>query len=105
MSTTEAEEKGAIESLGIAAPSTPRTAGSDICDDAIDPVAEKKLLRKLDLIIFPTFFIIYMMSFLDRINIGNARIQGMTEELHLTGNRFNVALLVSHTSPVILSSP
>jgi hypothetical protein len=32
---------------------------------------------------------------LDRINISNARIQGMTEEINLSGNRFNIALFVS----------
>lgn len=62
---------------------------------AINPEAERKLLRKLDLCIFPTIFIIYMLSFLDRINISNARIQGMSEDLGLSGNRFNVALFVS----------
>lgn len=69
--------------------------GSEASDSYIDPVAEKRLLRKLDLTIYPTFFVIYMMSFLDRINISNARIQGMVEDLELTGNRFNVALFVS----------
>lgn len=62
---------------------------------AADSAAERRLVRKLDLIIFPIFFILYMMSFLDRINISNAKIQGMNEELNLTGHRFNVALFVS----------
>ena len=63
-------------------------------DMYIDPKAERKLLRKLDIVIYPTFFIIYMMSFLDRINISNARIQGMDKDLDLSGNRFNIALFV-----------
>jgi hypothetical protein len=63
-------------------------------DTHIDPVAERKLVRKLDLIIIPTFFIVYMMSFLDRINISNARIQDMPKDLDLSGKRFNIALLV-----------
>ena len=70
-------------------------------EDSVDnePVTaaeERRLVRKLDLIIFPIFFIIYMMSFLDRINISNARIQGMVKDLDLHGNRFNVALFVSY---------
>lgn len=61
----------------------------------IDATAERKLLLKLDFVIWPVFFIIYMMSFLDRINISNARIQGMAEDLDLSrGSRFNVALFV-----------
>lgn len=61
----------------------------------IDACAERRLLRKIDLHVFPILFIIYVMSFLDRINISNARIQGMTEDLDLHGDRFNIALFVS----------
>lgn len=59
--------------------------------------AEKRLVRKLDFTVFPILFIVFMMSFLDRINISNARIQGLTEELDLTGNRFNMALFVGRS--------
>lgn len=61
----------------------------------VDPTAERKLLLKLDLVIFPIFIVIYMLAFLDRINIGNAKIQGMVGDLDLHGQRFNVALFVS----------
>jgi len=32
------------------------------------------------------------LSFLDRGNIGNAKIEGMSEDLHLTGAQYNWAL-------------
>lgn len=79
----------------------PGTPGSDTSSDhaALDPVAERKLLRKLDLTIFPVFFVVYVMAFLDRINISNAAIMGLKKELHLdVGSRFNVALFVSSPS-------
>lgn len=38
----------------------------------IDEVAEKKLLRKVDLNLITLFGALYLMSFLDRSNIGNA---------------------------------
>lgn len=94
MSVTD-NEKTPIEAAGSMG-SSPKSAAEGL---PIDPVAEKKLMRKLDLVIYPIFFVIYMMSFLDRINIGNAKIQGMVEELELTGNRYNVALFVSLTMP------
>ena len=46
-------------------------------DFYIDPVAEKKLLRKLDWKLIPWLCLLYLISFLDRTNIGNAKIQGM----------------------------
>lgn len=61
---------------------------------------EDRLVRKLDLTVFPILFLVFTMSFLDRINISNARIQGLTEELELTGNRFNIALFVRHVPQI-----
>jgi hypothetical protein len=88
------DEKIPVETGEQVVPQTPQKSSEYSSDAPIDPKAESRLVRKLDLIIFPTFFVIYMMSFLDRINISNARIQGMVAELDLVGNRFNVALFV-----------
>lgn len=89
------DEKMPVETGEQALPQTPQKSSEYSSDAPIDPKAESRLVTKLDFIIFPTFFVIYMMSFLDRINISNARIQGMVAELDLVGNRFNVALFVS----------
>lgn len=37
-------------------------AGSDV----IDPVAEQKLVRKIDLLILPCMWIMYLLSYMDR---------------------------------------
>jgi hypothetical protein len=49
--------------------------GSDLVDreGMIDPVRERKLVRKLDYAIIPPVMLLYCFSFLDRVNIGNAR--------------------------------
>lgn len=59
---------------------------------AIDAVAEKKLLRKLDLYIVPLVMLLYLFSFLDRVNIGNARLYGLEEDLGLVGNQYQAAV-------------
>jgi hypothetical protein len=41
---------------------------------------EKKLVRKLDLRIIPWLTLLYLISFLDRTNIGNAKIQGVESQ-------------------------
>ena len=38
---------------------------------------EKRLIRKLDLKLIPWLTLLYLLSFLDRTNIGNAKIQGV----------------------------
>lgn len=45
-------------------------------DYYIDPEAEKRLMRKLDWRLIPWLCLLYLISFLDRTNIGNAKIQG-----------------------------
>lgn len=48
-------------------------------------VDERKILRKMDLRLLPILTILYLMSFLDRGNIGNAKIEGLTETLKMSG--------------------
>lgn len=63
---------------------------------------EAQLLRKCDLHIIPVLFVMYLLSFLDRINIGNAKIQGLQKELHMSGSQYNVALLIFFVPYILL---
>ena len=55
---------------------------------------EKKILRKMDLRLIPMLALLYLLSFLDRGNIGNAKIEGLVEDLHMTGSQYNWCLTV-----------
>ncbi|KAF2266156.1 MFS general substrate transporter [Lojkania enalia] len=50
---------------------------------------ETVVRRKLDKYIVPLTTFLYLLCFLDRANVGNARIQGMAKDLDLVGVRFN----------------
>lgn len=54
----------------------------------------QKLYRKIDLHILPFISLLYFLSFLDRSNIGNARIAGMAVDAKLTGLKYNVVAAV-----------
>jgi hypothetical protein len=56
-----------------------------------DTKATKRLLRKIDLHLIPFLALLYLLSFLDRTNIGNARLAGLEEDLGLTGLDYNVS--------------
>lgn len=43
---------------------------------------------------------LYLLSFLDRVNISQARLDGLEKDLGLTGNQFQIALLVFFVSDV-----
>src|SRR5271154_1645941 len=62
---------------------------------------EKKVRRKLDWNIVPLVTVLYMLSVLDRSNVGNARIAGMATDLNLYGNRYNWLLTIFYI-PCIL---
>lgn len=55
---------------------------------------EKAILRKMDLRLIPMLALLYLLSFLDRGNIGNAKIEGLTEDLGMTGAQYNWCLTV-----------
>jgi hypothetical protein len=78
---------------------------NDAAGTNIDPVAEKKLLRKCDLHVLPPLFVLFLMAFLDRTNIGNAKIQGLTEDLHMTGPDYNIALFVFFIPYILFEVP
>lgn len=68
-------------------------------------IDEKKLLRKLDRHLIPILAVLYLLAYLDRGNIGNAKIQGLAEDLHLKGNQYNIALTVFFVSYCVFEVP
>lgn len=50
------------------------------------------ILRRIDCRLLPMLTVLYVLSFMDRSNIGNARVAGMNEDLKLTGSQYNIAL-------------
>lgn len=62
---------------------------------------EKKILRKMDLRLIPMLALLYLLSFLDRGNIGNAKIEGLTEDLNMSGSQYNWCL--TYVTPAVRS--
>ncbi|KAG9507407.1 hypothetical protein J7337_000958 [Fusarium musae] len=50
---------------------------------------EKAVMRKLDFHILPLLFLVYTFSNLDRSNLGNARLAGLTDSVNLEGKRYD----------------
>jgi MFS family permease len=70
-----------------------------------DRAVERRILRKLDLRVVPVLWFLFLVSFVDRGNIANAKIQGMDKELHLTGNKYNTAVWVFTLAYVVFGVP
>ncbi|KAL8929786.1 MAG: hypothetical protein Q9208_000930 [Pyrenodesmia sp. 3 TL-2023] len=73
--------------------------------EPIDPYMEKRVVGKCDLHVLPVLSVLYMVAFLDRINIGNARIQGLEEDLNMNGQQYNIALQVFFIPYILFEVP
>ncbi|KAF3070851.1 High-affinity nicotinic acid transporter [Daldinia childiae] len=62
---------------------------------------EARVVRKLDWNLMSLFFVLYMLAYLDRGNIGNARIAGMAQDLHLDGNRYQWLLNIFYIAYIV----
>ncbi|KAJ5142284.1 MOSC N-terminal beta barrel [Penicillium atrosanguineum] len=65
---------------------------------AIDPELERRVLKKLDLRLPTLMGFFYLLAFLDRSNIGNAKIAGMEEDLSLDDNSYSWLLTIFYIS-------
>lgn len=54
----------------------------------------KKLVRKIDLLILPTIGILYILNYIDRQNLSAAKLQGITEDLNMTTEQFATAISI-----------
>ncbi|CAF3382980.1 unnamed protein product [Rotaria socialis] len=76
-----------------------------LLNDKEDDLGDKKLLRKLDWHLIPTMTFLYLLSFLDRVNIGQAKLDGLTVSLKLSSNQYNTCLSVFFVLYVVLEIP
>jgi fucose permease len=70
-----------------------------------DPAAVSRLRLKIDLYIVPTVSLLYLFCFIDRANIGNAKLAGFEKDLHMKGYDYNAVLSVFYISYIIFEIP
>jgi MFS family permease len=73
--------------------------------ESLHGINEKALLRKLDRKLLPALTFLYLLSFLDRSNVGNARIEGLATDLKITGNEYLTGLTLFFVGYVIFEVP
>lgn len=47
-------------------------------------------ITQIDLRLIPVMAFLYLLSHIDRGNVGNAKIEGMDKDLGLVGNQYNI---------------
>ncbi|KAI5123157.1 hypothetical protein M0805_000860 [Coniferiporia weirii] len=73
--------------------------------DEFDTEEDRRLLRKVDWRLLPILTLLYLLSFLDRSNIGNAKIDGLATDLKVPGANYNVSLAIYFVAYVLFEVP
>ncbi|KAF7555164.1 hypothetical protein G7Z17_g2366 [Cylindrodendrum hubeiense] len=66
---------------------------------------KKKILRKVDWRLVPMLVLLYLIAYLDKTNIGNAKIEGLTVDLKLKGIQYNIVVAIFFIPFVLFEVP
>jgi MFS family permease len=66
---------------------------------------ERRLLNRIDLHLLPFISILYLLAFLDRVNVANARSFGLAADLGLGGTEYNTILTIFFVPYVFFEIP
>lgn len=103
-SVTDSEKAmGSKPEVKPASPSENEESGEVVV--IADVISDKKLLRKLDVRVIPPLFTIFVLSYLDRTNIGNAKIQGLEKSLGMEGTDYSIALFIFFITYILSEVP
>ena len=59
----------------------------DDAKEAVDPLEEKKVVRKIDFMILPYLAVCYVFFYIDKTTLSYAAIFGIEDDLHLVGKQ------------------
>ncbi|PGH17195.1 hypothetical protein AJ79_01333 [Helicocarpus griseus UAMH5409] len=79
---------------------------SQIEDILTDTVAVRRLVRKIDFRLIPCLALCYSFALIDRVNLPNARIAGMDEDLELSvGSRYSLISMIFFVPYIVFQFP
>ncbi|TFY69078.1 hypothetical protein EVG20_g3300 [Dentipellis fragilis] len=70
-----------------------------------DTPEDRELLRKVDKRLLPVLTLLYLLSFLDRSNVGNAKIDGLTKDINVSPPAYNTSLALYFIAYVTFEIP
>lgn len=73
----------------------------------VDRATERRIIRKIDKRIVPMVMWVYLMNMMDRVNIGNARLFGLEDDLGMDpdGPQFQIAVSVLFITYCLFETP
>ena len=74
-------------------------------ESSFTPADHRRILRKLDLRCVPPMVLFYLLSFLDRTNIGNAKLSGLVKDLKMSDYDYRIALTILYVPYILFEIP
>ena len=74
-------------------------------DEERNGINERALTRKLDVTLLPAVTILYLMSFLDRSNVANAKVEGLATDLNISDGDYLSGLTLFFVGYVLFEVP
>lgn len=65
----------------------------------------RKLVRKLDVRIFPILVLLFILNFIDRNNFANARLKGLQKDLDLSDTQYQTCISILLVGYVCMQVP
>jgi len=114
MATKSAESNGSAEKEGVRHSPTgektedvlplPYTPQEPLSDE-INALARKVFLKYDFILVVPVLVTFFFFSFIDKVNIGNARVAGLQADLNMTDRQFSFALTISYIPYLVAQLP
>lgn len=92
--------KPPLERVDERASSTDEVDGTHADQEYRDRLT-RSILFKVDTRVLPILALLFLCSFLDRTNVGNAKIIGLAEDLNMTDLQYNQGLAVFYATYII----
>lgn len=70
-----------------------------------DAVTTRRVLWKIDIHVLPILALLFLCSFLDRTNVGNAKLFGLNKDLHMTDMQYDIGLSVFYATYIASEIP
>ena len=64
----------------------------------VDPALEKRVVRKIDMMIIPFICVTYLLTYIDKAMLGYSAVFGLRESLHLRGSEYSWLGKIVHPS-------
>lgn len=66
---------------------------------------ERQVVRRLDCFLLPAVVLLFLLNILDRNNIANAKIVGLTDTLNINDTQYNTCLMIFYVGYVMTQLP